>query len=195
MKMFFIKVMVLMLATAVVSSCSSERKTPVDIGNELQILHIGNGGEPSDIDPHGNSGQPDSQIKRALFEGLVSRAADTLEIIPGVAESWEVSEDGLTYTFFLRENARWSNGDAVTAHDFVWTWQRGLNPALGNPYAYMFFIFKNAEAYYNGELTDISQVAIRALDDHKLQFELEAPTPYVLELLAFKTMYPVHRPT
>lgn len=195
MKMFFIKVMVLMLATAVVSSCSSERKTPVDIGNELQILHIGNGGEPSDIDPHGNSGQPDSQIKRALFEGLVSRAADTLEIIPGVAESWEVSEDGLTYTFFLRENARWSNGDAVTAYDFVWTWQRGLNPALGNPYAYMFFIFKNAEAYYNGELTDISQVAIRALDDHKLQFELEAPTPYVLELLAFKTMYPVHRPT
>src|SRR5690606_21896645 len=121
MKMFFIKVMVLMLATAVVSSCSSERKTPVDIGNREQVLHIGNGGEPSDIDPHGNSGQPDSQIKRAVFEGLVSLRADTLAVIPGVAESWDISEDGMIYTFRLRKDARWSNGDSVTAHDFVWT--------------------------------------------------------------------------
>ncbi len=183
------------LLLIVAGGCSSDRKTPVEIGNELQILHIGNGAEPSDLDPHGNSGQTDSQIKRALFEGLVSRKADTLEVIPGVAESWEVSEDDLTYTFFLRENARWSNGDPVTAHDFVWTWQRGLNPALGNPYAYMFFIFKNAEAYYNGDLSDVSAVAIRALDNHTLQFELADPTPYVLELLSFKTMYPVHRAT
>lgn len=195
MKKLIRNLFILTLLAGLLSGCSSERKTPVEIGNEQQILHIGNGGEPSDIDPHGNSGLPDSQIKRALFEGLVSRTSDTLEIIPGVAESWEISEDGLTYTFSLRKNALWSNGDPVTAHDFVWTWKRGMNPSLGNPYAYMFFVFKNAEAYHNGEVTDFSEVGIRALDDHTLQFELSGPTPYILELLAFKTMYPVHRAT
>lgn len=195
MKNVMKNLLILTLLAGLFSGCSGERKTPVEIGNEQQILHIGNGGEPADIDPHGNSGQPDSQIKRALFEGLVSLSSETLEVIPGVAESWDISEDGLTYTFSLRKNARWSNGDPVTAHDFVWTWQRGMAPSLGNPYAYMFFVFKNAEAYYNKELTDFSDVGIRALDDHTLQFELAGPTPYILELLAFKTMYPVHRPT
>jgi oligopeptide transport system substrate-binding protein len=195
MKKNFGNLIFLTILLTIVAGCSSDRKTPVELGIEQQILHIGNGAEPSDIDPHGNSGLPDSQIKRALFEGLVSRAADTLDVIPGVAESWSISEDGLTYTFSLRKNARWSNGDPVTAHDFVWTWQRGMAPNLGHPYAYMFFIFKNAEAYHNGELKNFSEVGIRALDDYTFQFELAGPTPYVLELLAFKTMYPVHRPT
>jgi oligopeptide transport system substrate-binding protein len=195
MKKTFGNLIFLTLLLAIVAGCSSDRKTPVELGIEQQILHIGNGGEPSDIDPHGNSGQPDSQIKRALFEGLVSLTSDSLKVIPGVAESWSISEDGLTYTFSLRKNARWSNGDAVTAHDFVWTWKRGMAPNLGHPYAYMFFIFKNAEAYHNGELKDFSEVGIKALDDYTLQFELSGPTLYVLELLAFKTMYPVHRST
>lgn len=195
MKNLIKKIFVFSLLAGFIGGCSSERKTPVELGIEQQILHIGNGGEPSDIDPHGNSGQPDSQIKRALFEGLVSLSAETLEVIPGVAESWESSEDGFTYTFSLRRDARWSNGDAVTAHDFVWTWKRGMSPTLGNPYAYMFFVFKNAEAYHNGELKDFSEVGVRALDDHTLQIELSGPTPYFLELLAFKTMYPVHRAT
>lgn len=179
----------------ILSACSSDRKTPVELGIEQQILHIANGGEPSDIDPHGNSGLPDSQIQRTLFEGLVNLNSETLEAVPGVAESWDIAEDGLTYTFTLRKNALWSNGDPVTAHDFVWAWKRGMNPALGNPFAYMFFVFKNAEAYHNKELTDFSEVGIKALDDHTLQFELSGPTPYILHLLAFKTMYPLHRPT
>lgn len=195
MKKLFRNLFVFMLLVGLVAGCSSDRKTPVELGIEQQIMHIGNGTEPSDIDPHGNSGQPDSQIKRALFEGLVSRAADTLDIIPGVAESWEISDDGLTYTFTLRKNARWSNGEPVTAHDFVWTWKRGMSPDLGNPYAYMFFVFKNAEAYHTGEIEDFSEVGISALDDHTLQFELTGPTPYILQLLSFKTMYPVHRAT
>lgn len=195
MKNLIQKLFMLVLALGLITSCSSDRKTPVELGIEQQIMHIGNGGEPSDIDPHGNSGLSDSQIKRTLFEGLVSLNSKTLEVIPGVAESWDISEDGLTYTFTLRKNARWSNGDPVTAHDFVWTWKRGMNPALGNPYAYMFFVFKNAEAYHDGEVTDFSEVGIKALDDHILQFELSGPTPYILHLLVFKTMYPVHRPT
>jgi oligopeptide transport system substrate-binding protein len=195
MKIFIRNLFIVTLALGLFSGCSSERKTPVEIGNEQQILHIGNGAEPSDIDPHGNSGHTDSLIKRALFEGLVSLIADSLKVIPGAAESWDISDDGLTYTFSLRKNGRWSNGEPVTAHDFVWTWKRGMNPDLGNPYAYMFFIFKNAKAYHDGELTDFSEVGIRALDDYTFQFELAGPTPYVLQLLAFKTMYPVHRAT
>src|SRR5690606_25436271 len=107
-----------------------------------------------------------SQIQRTLFEGLVNLNSKTLEAVPGVAESWDISEDGLTYTFTLRKNSIWSNGDPVTAHDFVWAWKRGMNPALGNPFSYMFFVFKNAEAYHNGEVIDFSEVGIKALDDH-----------------------------
>ncbi len=195
MKIFLHPLFAICVSLLLLQACSSDRKTPVELGIEQQILHIGNLGEPSDIDPHGNTGHPESQIQRALYEGLVSRKADTLETIPGVAESWEMSEDGLTYTFYLRKNARWSNGDPVTAHDFVWTWKRAITPKLGNHYGYTFYVFKNAEAYHSGELTDFSQVGIKALDDYTLQVELAGPVPYLLELLSFKTMYPVHPPT
>jgi oligopeptide transport system substrate-binding protein len=195
MKNLIKNLFVLALALGLVGGCSSDRKTPVEIGNEQQIMHLGNGGEPADVDPHTTSGLPENQIQRSLFEGLVSRTSESLEVIPGVAESWDISEDRLTFTFHIRKNARWSNGDTLNAHDFVWAWQRALNPGLGNQYAYMYYVMKNAEAYNKGEITDFSEVGIRALDDYRLQVELSGPTPYLLELLAFKTMYPVHRAT
>lgn len=178
-----------------VLACSQKGRTPVEIGNEQQILHLGNGGEPSDIDPHATVGLPENQIQKALFEGLCSKDPKTLEPIPGVAESWEISDDGLTYTFKIRESARWSNGDPFTAEDFVWSWQRALNPALANQYAYTYYMIKNAEAFNKGELQDFSEVGIKALDSHTLQVELAMPTPYFLQLLSFKSMFPVHRAT
>ena len=177
------------------SACSSDRQTPVELGNEQQILHVGNGDEPSDIDPHITTGVPESHIQLAVFEGLVSKDPKTLDIVPGVAERWEVSEDGRVYTFYLNPNAKWSNGDDLVAEDFVWSWQRALKPALGNQYAYSLFLVKNAEAFYNGNITDFSEVGVKALDKHQLQVELNSPTPYFLQLLDHHSMYPVHRAT
>lgn len=180
---------------ALLSGCSGERKTPVEIGNEQQILHINAGAEPSGLDPHISMGLPESQIMKALFEGLTSKDPKTLNVVPGVAESWTISDDGLIYTLKLRTNARWSNGDELTAEDFAWSWQRALLPALGNQYAYSYFVIKNAEAFNKGQLADFSEVGIKALDKYTLQIELNHPTAYFLEQLAFKSMYPVHRAT
>lgn len=177
------------------SACFSERKTTVELGNEQQILHIGNGNEPADIDPHITTGIPENHIQLAVFEGLVSKNSKNLEVIPGVAESWEIAEDGLHYVFHLRKNARWSNGDPVTADDFVWSWQRALLPSLGNQYAYAFYGIRNAEAFNKGTITDFEQVGVKAVDDYTLRVELVRPVPYFLDLLDHHAMDPVHRAT
>lgn len=185
----------LVVVLAFVVGCSSDRKTPVQLGNEQQILHVGNAAEIADVDPHITTGMPEYRVQIAIFEGLVAKNQKTLEIVPGVAESWEISQDAKVYTFHLRENARWSNGDELTAEDFVWSWKRALMPGLGNQYAYSLFIVKNAEAFHKGEITDFSQVGVQALDKHTLRVELVSVTPYFLQLLDHHSMYPVHRPT
>ncbi len=167
----------------------------VERGNRTQVLHIGNNAEPQGLDPHQVTGVNESYIVLALFEGLVSKHPATLEIQPGVAESWTVSDDGRVYTFSLRQNAKWSNGDAVTAHDFVWSWWRGLQPALGNQYVFMYFPIKNAERFFNGEVSDFSKVGVTAIDDFTLRVELANPTPYFLQLLDHYSTFPVHRAT
>lgn len=167
----------------------------VDSGNRENILHWGNGSEPQELDPHIVTGVPEHNIIVALLEGLVLKDDTTLEPIPGVAERWEISEDGRQYTFYLRDNARWSNGDPVTAEDFRWSWQRALSPALGNAYNYMYFPIVNAEAFANGKITDFSQVGVKVIDTHTLQVTLNNPTPYFLQLLDHYSMYPVHRAT
>ena len=187
--------LICVLGLLAITGCSSDHKTRVEIGNEKQILHIGNGDEPADVDPHVTNGKPEGNLQYALFEGLVARDPKTLEVIPGVAESWQVSEDGKLYTFKIRGDARWSNGEPLTAEDFVWSWKRALMPALGNQYAYSLFVIKNAEAFYKGEVEDFSKVGVRALDSHTLQVELNSPTSYFLQLLDHHSMFPVHRET
>lgn len=167
----------------------------VDAGNESGTLHFGNGTEPQGLDPHIVTGVPEHHIITALFEGLVSKDPYTLEPIPAAAESWDISEDGRIYTFHLRENARWSNGDPVTAEDFRWSWQRVLSPELGSQYNYMLYPVLKAEAYANGEISDFSQVGARAPDSHTFVVELENPTPYLLQLLDHYSTFPVHPPT
>jgi oligopeptide transport system substrate-binding protein len=179
---------------AVMSGCGSGESN-VASGNREGVLYWGNGAEPQELDPHIVTGVPEHYILIALLEGLVLKDAATLQPRPAVAESWQVSADGRVYTFTLRASARWSNGDVLTAHDFVWSWMRALTPELGNAYAYMFNPITNAQAYASGELTDFSQVGVKALDDVTLQVTLDNPTPYFLQLLDHYSMFPVHRAT
>ena len=177
-------------------ACSKgDSKSQVELGNEQSILHLGNGTEISDVDPHITTGMPEYHIQMALFEGLVAKDPKTLEIIPAVAESWTVSEDGTTYTFKIRDNAKWSDGDALTAQDFVYSYHRAMMPALGNQYAYSLYILENAEAFHKGEISDFSQVGIHAIDDKTLEFKLIAPVPYFLKLLDHHSMFPVQQKT
>jgi len=149
-----------------------------------------NGAEPESLDPAIITGQPEGRIVQALFEGLC--AYDKHGVArPGVAERWEISPDGTLYTFHLRADAKWSDGRAVTAQDFVDSWKRTLTPATGSQYNYQLFPIRNAERFAEGKVADFSEVGVKALDDRTLTVQLEYPTPYFLELTAFPTLHPV----
>jgi len=159
------------------------------------VFRQGGGSEPQTIDPGIATGHPDAHVILALFEGLLAYHPETLAVVPGVAERWETSPDGLTYTFYLRKNAKWSNGDPVTAHDFVYSWNRFLHPLLASEYAYMLYYIKNAKDFNMGKITDFSQVGVKAVDDTTLVVTLEKPTPYFLQIMQFAGTFPVHKPT
>ncbi len=167
----------------------------VELGNREGILHFGNGSEPQGLDPHVVTGVPENKLIRALFEGLAVKNPHTLEPEPGVASSWDFSDDGRVITFHINPEARWSNGDPVTAHDYVWSWDRALDPAMGNLYAYMLFPVDNAQAYATGELEDFGDVGVKALDDLTLEVTLTEPTPFFLQLMDHYSTFAVHRPT
>lgn len=171
------------------------QETNVERGNREQILYIGNGSEPEGLDPHIVTGVTEHNIISALFEGLVSEDPIDLHPVPGVAEYWEVFEKGKRYVFHIREDAFWSNGDAVTAHDFVYSYKRILSPALAAKYAYMLYVMKNARAFNVGEFTDFSNVGAKALDDKRLEIVLETQIPYFLELQNHYSWWPVHKST
>lgn len=148
-------------------------------------------GEPASLDPHKISGVWENDVVGDLFEGLVTEAADGSRI-PGVAESWEISDDGTVYTFTLRSDAKWSDGEPVTADDFVFAFQRILNPATAANYAYLLYPIKNAEAAYAGEV-ETSELGVKAIDATTLQITLERSTPYFLDQLSHYTAYPLPR--
>jgi len=160
---------------------------------EQQVLHRGNGVEPQTLDPHLAEGVPAGNILRDLYEGLVSEAPDG-RIVPGVAMRWNISRDGKTYTFYLRRDARWSNGDPLLAGDFVWSFRRSASPLTASKFAEMLMPIENAPAVLAGQAATDS-LAVTALDDYTLQISLSAPTPYFLALLTHPATYPVHRPS
>jgi oligopeptide transport system substrate-binding protein len=152
-----------------------------------------NGAEPETLDPALITGQPEGRIVNALFEGLL-RFDRHGKSTPGVAASWEISPDRLTYTFHLRPDARWSDGRAVVAKDFVESWRRTLDPATASAYSYQLFAVKGAEEFANGvsgKGGDFSAVGVKASDDLTLVVTLSQATPYFLDLCAFPTLYPV----
>ncbi len=169
-------------------------KSGPDTGGK-KVLRIGNGAELQGIDPHIVTGVPEHHVIVALFEGLVTPHPETLEPQPGVAKSWEISKDGKTITFTLQDNAKWSNGDPVTAEDFVYSWKRMLNPALGAEYAYMLHVIKGAEEFNKGTQKDFSKVGVVAKDAKTLVVTLRAPTPYFIAMLMHYSTFPVHKGT
>jgi oligopeptide transport system substrate-binding protein len=183
------------VAIALLLAGCGSRETRVEEGTRTQVLHLGNGAEPQDLDPHICTAYTDYNILIALFEGLTVIDETSSQAIPGTAARWDVSDDGLVYTFHLRPDAKWSNGDPVTAGDFVFSYQRILSAALGAEYAYMLYPLANAEAYHTGQIANFAEVGVRALDDRTLRLTLAAPTPYLLALIAHQAWFPVHPPT
>ena len=153
-----------------------------------------NGAEPATIDPAKISGQPEGRIAYCLYEGL-TRYDVKGESEPGLAERWEISPDGRTYTFHLRDS-KWSNGDRVTAQDFVWSWLRVLKEPDAE-YRYQMYYLRGGEEFAKEldaqKKPDESKIGIRAVDDLTLVVELKNPTPYFIDLCAFYTFFPVHR--
>ena len=154
------------------------------------VYHRGNTADPETLDQHKTSTTYEAHILRDLYEGLVAYGADG-QIIPGVATEWAVSDDGTVYTFTLRDNAKWSNGDPVTAGDFEYSLRRIMTPETGAKYANVLYPIKNAEAVNKGEKKP-EELGVKAVDDHTLEISLESPTPYFIGLLGHQTGLPVH---
>jgi oligopeptide transport system substrate-binding protein len=187
-------VLLTLVISARLSACGTGESN-VTQGNREGILHYGNGAEPQGLDPHVVTGVPENHLIRALFEGLAVKNPVTLEPEPGVAERWTFNEDRSVITFYLNPNAKWSNGEQVTADDFVWSWNRALHPETGNLYAYMLYPVKNAEAYAKGDVNEFSEVGVKALDETTLQVTLNAPTPYFIQLMDHYSTFAVHPET
>ena len=171
------------------------RETPAEAGLRTKTLLLGNGAEPADLDPQIDTAYTDMNILVALFEGLTTLDELTGQPQPGMAERWEASPDGLEWTFHLRADARWSNGDPLTADDFVYSFRRILAPRLASEYAYMLKPLKNAEAINAGKITDLAALGVRAVDPHTLALTLGEPCPWLLALAAHQAWFPVHRAT
>jgi oligopeptide transport system substrate-binding protein len=170
------------------------RETAVQSGDRGQVLHRGIGYEPVDLDPQLATGIAEGNVIGALFEGLVTEDPRDLHPVPGVAERWEVSPDQLTYTFFLRADARWSNGQPVTAQDFVASWRRMLTPALGAENAAQLHLIQGAEAFHRGLTQDFAQVGAAALGPRVLRVTLEHPASDFLVRLLGWAWSPVYLP-
>ncbi len=148
-------------------------------------LVFANGAEPETLDPAILTGQLDGRLAYALFEGLTS-FDPAGEPQPGMAERWDVSPDGITYTFHLRDGLVWSDGTPITARDFVVSWRRALDPATAAEYAYQLYYIRNAKRFNDPDshFTDFSQVGVHALDDHTLEVVLENATPFFLDVIS-----------
>ncbi len=181
----------LALGSALLSGCA-KRETTVERANRDGVLHLSIGSEPSDLDPHTVTGTADAKIIQALFEPLVSFEPGTLAPVPGLAERWELSADGRTYTFHLRAGAQWSNRDPITAQDCVDSWRRMLTPSLGAEYAYFLYLLRGAEDYHKGRTTDFSTVGVAAPDTRTLVVTLTHPAPYFLPILLNSPWRPIH---
>ena len=185
-------VLSLALAFSLLLTSCSKRESTVAIGNRTGVLHISVGSEPTDLDPHTVTGLGDAKIIASLFEPIVTFEPITLAPKPALAERWEISADALTYKFHLRADARWSNGETITAQDCVDSWRRVLTPALGADYAYLFYVLRGAEDFHKGRTTDFSTVGAAALDARTLVVTLAHPAPYFLQILLNSPWRPIN---
>jgi oligopeptide transport system substrate-binding protein len=161
--------------------------------NKNKILLLTVGSEPRTLDPQEAQGVTEHHIIMAMIEGLVAPSIDDQsKVVPGMADRWEHNEDYSVWTFHIGEDRKWSNGDPVTAQDFVFSYKRMLTSSFGAQYSENLFILKGAEDYYRGKITDFDQVGVKALDPHTLRIELVGPTPYLLSLVQHDSWLPVN---
>ena len=158
-------------------------------GSKGSTFSLNLGAEPKSIDPQLSTDIAGGTVNELLSEGLLKRTPDG-KPDPGIAEKWEVSPDGLKWTFHLRD-AKWSNGDPITANDFKAAWIRGLDPKVASEYAYMLYPIKNGELFNKGKVT-ADKVGIKVVDPKTLEVTLESPTPYFADLVTFKTYSPIN---
>ena len=183
----------LMSAAFIFAGCGGKSEgqasTAAGMSADAEFI-IGNGAEPQSLDPAKITGTPEHRINMALFEGLVTYDPKTANAVPGVAASWDVSEDGTVYTFHLRK-AEWSDGTPITAQTFVDSWLRTLAPETASQYASMLtLVVKGAEDYNSGK-ADASAVAIKAVDDMTFEVQLTGPAPYAIDMMAHYAFNPM----
>lgn len=188
-----------LLASALIATMAISGAIAAEVpeGTKLhkeQKLIRNNGAEPQSLDPHKIEGVPEANLARDQFEGLVNIDLNG-EIRPGVAESWE-NDDYRVWRFNLRKDAKWSNGDPVTAEDFVYSWKRLVDPNTASPYAsYLQYAHvENVDDIVNGK-ADPDTLGVRALDDHTFEITLSEPIPYIDKLVGHTSTVPVHRAT
>jgi len=177
-----------LLACVLCVLLSSGCGTHSDAPRDTSVLRLSFGYEPTALDPDKSFDSLDNLYITALFEGLTEMNEAGMPV-PAAAESWDISEDQLTYTFYLRPS-RWSNGEPVRAQDFVYAWKRLLSPETGNEYAYFLYPVVGAEEFNKGQ-GGKEQIGIRAVDDRTLEVHLKQVTPYFLTLCANMTLMPV----
>lgn len=172
-------------------SISTQASPPPDakLAKE-QVFHRGNGSEPHSLDPHIAEGVTSSNIHRDLFQGLVGETPSG-DLMPGVASHWDISEDGKEYIFHIRPTANWSNGDPVTAEDFVYSWRRVVDPVTASNYSQMLAPIVNADKIIMGDMP-ITELGVSAIDEKTLRVKLHSPTPFFLGVLTHSISYPVH---
>jgi len=183
----------LLLASALCLLPACARKqTATESAAATQTLLLTNPAEPQSLDPHLVSAATEIDLVVAFFEGLCVLDERTSQPQPAAAERWEVDATGLVYTFHLRPDARWSNGDPLTAHDFVASWRRALAPSLAAENAYLLYALKNAEELNTGRLTDFTLLGAEAVDPRTLRLTLVRPVAYLPALTALPVWFPVN---
>ncbi|MGI6586467.1 MAG: peptide ABC transporter substrate-binding protein [Lutisporaceae bacterium] len=198
MKKYLVLVLaMLMVLSFALSACvpKAPGETPGEatpaLGAEPKILRTNNAFEPGSLDPALAQGTHDSWVLDHTFEGLTKKDVDG-KIVMGMAKEYKLADDDVTYTFILRDDIKWSNGDPVTAYDFEFAWKRALDKDLASDYAYQLYYLKGGEAYNTGT-GSVDDVGVKAIDEKTLEVVLESPTAYFLELTSFYTYYPVNK--
>ena len=180
------------IALLLLSGCGGrERDADAAVKEGKFIMVVG--ADPQTLDPHVATGFVEYQVFLAIFEGLTRLDPRTSEPTFGAASRFVVDDDGRRYTFYLRPDGKWSNGDPVTAHDFAYSIQRILTASLGSEYAYFMFDLKNAREFHSGEITDFSKVGVEVVNDLTLVLTLNRATPYFPAMLFHQAWMPVHR--
>ncbi|MEQ9619964.1 MAG: peptide ABC transporter substrate-binding protein [Deltaproteobacteria bacterium] len=185
------KIILLFVSTFLIFGCGNNSGNDID-WSQKDTLNINIGNEPPTLDPSRATDTTSYTVLNNLMEGL-TQFDEEFKPRPALAESWEMSDDGKTYIFKIRENVKWTDGKPLRAQDFEYSWKRILSPETGGDYAYFLYDIENAEEYNTGKINDVNKVGVRALDDNTLEVKLKRPASYFPSLLSFMSTYPIRK--